>query len=417
MITVEKAELLVKTPDPVGAVFGTCGYSRSTGREMIFQYQVQRMSDVADENYYIWSEDNGKTWSVPVQVFNKFDPAKDKPITLPSGDYIDGWPNPFTHERILIKADRVKPDTIDSDIPQTFWQQTSMLYALSTDDGRSHGPYRPIVKPGKEYRETHPFDGLYMGQNQVYGIHAPLFIDQDTILVPLELSVLGVDGKIFNPCNSYDFSQIVILIGRRDGDGFIWDSGQPLLADPYTQSTRGFSEPTLAQLDDGSILMVLRGSNEGKPEIPSYKWFTISRDRGKTWSAIEPWTFDDGAAFFSPSSTCILIGHSDGRLFWFGNIIPKNGQGNSPRYPLVVGEVDRNTGKLIRSSVTLIADRSPDQSDRLQLSNFSLYEDRETRQLVLDVPHFYPAGGKDRRGWGDAWTGNIFRYRINLHNP
>ncbi len=414
MITVENAELLIKTPDPAGAVFGTCKYSRSTGREIILQYQVQRMSDVSDENYYIWSEDNGRTWSKPVQIYSKSDTSKFKPITLPSGDYIEGAVNPFTKERILFKVDRVKSDNVDSDIPEMFWQQTSMLYALSTDDGRSHGPFRPMIKPGKDYSEMHPFDGLYLGQNQVYGIHVPLFPDPQTVLVPLDTSVLGEDGKIYNPCNCHSFDQTVVLIGRREGNGYVWDAGRPFLANPHTQSTRGFCEPTLAQLDDGSILMVLRGSNDTKPDVPSYKWFTISRDRGKTWSAIEPWTYDDGAAFFSPSSIGHLVRHSNGRLFWFGNIIPKNGQGNSPRYPLVVGEVDRKTGKLICSSVTTVADRAADQSDRLQLSNFGVYEDRETRQFVLDVTHFYPAGGKDRRGWGDAWTGDIFRYRINM---
>lgn len=56
--------------------------------------------------------------------------------------------------------------------------------------------------------------------------------------------------------------------------------------------------------------------------------------------------------------------------------------GNSPRYPLVIAEVDYETGLLVRSTVTLIDDRREGQGD-IQFSNFSLLEDRETHDLEL----------------------------------
>ena len=419
MIIVESSELFLQTPDPKGAIFSQTTYSRSRGEELICQYRLQRMSDVSDEEYYVWSEDNGQTWSTPVRLSGKFCSVESRRIQLPSGQYIGGWMNPFLpDERMLFRVGRSKPDDVDSDTPEQYWPQSSMQYALSEDDGRSHGAYQSIIKEGSDFDEAHPFDGLYLGRNQVHNIHIPLFLDADTVLAPFDLSVLGEDGEILNPCHCHDYSQVVVLIGRRNGAEFAWDASRPILADPHTQSTRGLSEPTLARLDDGATLMVARGSNESKPDMPAYKWFSLSRDEGKTWSAVAPWTYDEGEAFLSPSSMCQLIRHSTGRWFWFGNIIPHNGMGNSPRYPLVAGEVNGKTGRLIRSSVRTIADRADEQSDRLQLSNFNLYEDRVTQQFVLDVPHFQPAGGKDRRGWGDAWTGDLYRYRVNVaDNP
>ena len=43
-------------------------------------------------------------------------------------------------------------------------------------------------------------------------------------------------------------------------------------------------EPTLAQLDSGRILLVMRGSNDKRPELPSYRWHSFSTDGGRHWT-------------------------------------------------------------------------------------------------------------------------------------
>jgi hypothetical protein len=200
-----------------------------------------------------------------------------------------------------------------------------------------------------------------------------------------------------------------VLRAVRQGDGFVLDCAPLVTLDPDTQSTRGSVEPSLARLADGRPLLVFRGSNQDKFDLPSYTWYSLSSDEGRSWSPPAPWTYDDGTPFFSPSAHSQLVPHSSGRLFWIGNICGGSvARGNDPRYPLVVGEVDVHTGLLIRSSVTTIADRQPDQPAGIQFSNFGTYEDRVTHELVLDVPHFYP----NRAGTGD--TGDLFRYRLRV---
>jgi hypothetical protein len=144
----------------------------------------------------------------------------------------------------------------------------------------------------------------------------------------------------------------------------------------------------------------MRGSNDvfkpdpvTKERLPGCKWFSISADGGLTWSKPEPWVYDDGGAFFSPSSMSALFRHSTGRIFWVGNLVPDNPQGNSPRHPLVIGEVDRKTLRLLRSSVlTLDREEPGDKTQgRLDLSHVHLIEDRENKEIIVTYPRAHNA--------------------------
>ena len=161
-------------------------------------------------------------------------------------------------------------------------------------------------------------------------------------------------------------------------------------------------------MTDGRILHVLRGSNDVKPELPGYKWYTISSDGGYTWRPVEPWTYADGTPFYSPSSCGQFVRHSNGHLYWFGNITPENPKGNHPRHPLVAGRVDLETGLLIKDSVTTILDRQPNEHPLMQLSNFFIYEDRETAEIVVHMSPIAPLGPNDTE-----WTGDSLIYYLS----
>ena len=107
------------------------------------------------------------------------------------------------------------------------------------------------------------------------------------------------------------------------------------------------------------------------------------------------------------SSACsLLLPHSNGRLYWLGNITPGNPKGNRPRYPFVIGEVDRGSGLLVRSSVRTIDDRKEGEDEILTLSNFYAHEDRETREIALYMTRLF--------AFNDGWVGDGLKYRVSV---
>ena len=167
-----------------------------------------------------------------------------------------------------------------------------------------------------------------------------------------------------------------------------WRLSERVVGDPE-RSTRGFLEATIAELAPGRVLMVMRGSNEVRPELPGYRWYAISEDCGWTFTDAQPWTDTAGRPLHSPSSCSQLLDHSDGRLFWIGNRCDGNPRGNSPRYPIVIAEVERDTGLVLRDTVTIIDDRQPGELERLTLSNFYAREERGSGDVLLYLPRYF----------------------------
>ena len=199
--------------------------------------------------------------------------------------------------------------------------------------------------------------------------------------------------------------KFVVLIGTWITETKIeWDLSQVVRNIPEA-STRGAIEPTIIEMPDGRILMVIRGSNDVKPHLPGYKWFSVSTDGGFTWSALKPWTYSDGTNFFSPSSCSQLLAHSNGRYYWLGNICPENPKGNSPRYPFVIAEVDPKTLLPVKESVLKVDDRRPGEHEDMFLSNFFAHEDRETGEILLYMYRAFLYGHS-------AFDGDSYLYRV-----
>jgi hypothetical protein len=331
-----------------------------------------------------YSPDNGRTWATRPATPD-FDRA------LPHGYRRDTFPlfvDP-ANGRIVQLVPSLDTPGLDPRIvePPVALEAYYLRYRVSIDGGRTFLFDDPIVQKGKT--PENPFDGVYRGKNGIFmgDVGSEILRTRaGQLIVPAQACKLGPDGKLWNPGGGWTYTDVIMILGSWRADNRIeWEVAPPIEGDP-ARSTRGMIEPTLAEMPDGRLLCVMRGSNGGSKDpdwrLPSYKWYAVSRDGGRHWSKPQPWTYDDGTPFFSPSSMSQLLTHSSGRCFWLGNVSPSNCRANDPRYPLVIGEVDRRTLKLIKNSVLPMDTKRPEEAG-LNLSHWWGFEDRATHDIVV----------------------------------
>lgn len=396
--------VFVPSPGPGVGVWACSYYVRASGTDLLSVNTFIRRSDTVEDEILRYSSDNGRTWSSPTcRTIHRQTPqgvwrrcGKVGYIDPMSGRYLSVW----------------NEGTLPNDDPLEGLKQWRLFYSVSEDGARSEVASGQIIHEGAEYNADHPLPGMWVGRNSVMlGDYpcTPMTLGDGTILVPCQITPLGPDGNYYNPGGGYTYHYAAVLIGRwREDKRIAWTLSASAEGDP-AKSTRGMIEPTLAQLDDGRILMIMRGSNDNKGVMQGYRWASWSQDCGRTWSVPVPWTYSDGGNFFSPSSCSQLILHSSGRLFWAGNITPENPRANSPRYPFVLGEVDRKTGLLIKDTVAIVDDRQPDDGPHLTLSNFYIREDRETGDLILHMTRLF---AHQQEPWPMDWTADALQSRI-----
>ena len=348
------------------------------------------------------SDDNGRTW-------RKQPMTPDLYAGLPRGyrrNPVTSVMDPKTGRLLTIVNALDVPD-LDPNInePPIALNTYYLRYRVSADNGMTWAKEGPIIVKGK-HDAVHPLPGVEIGKNSFYlgdlG-SIPLITKQGRILVPAQATLLGQDGKLANPGGGYTYTDVVILIGKwKRNHSVEWSMGGRVQADP-ARSSRGMIEPTLAELPDGRIMMVMRGSNDAKTKngqrLPGYKWMSVSSDGGTRWSTPEPFCFNDGKPFFSPSAMSTLFRHSNGRIFWFGNITDQNPEGNLPRWPFMMAEVDPVRTRLMRNTLLqLDTETAADKArGRLDISHFSMLEDRETGEIILTYPRNH--GGYKEREW------------------
>lgn len=399
-------EVIFKTPGEGVRVGSQAFYTRPNDSpqrfHMLLHRGTQTKSDKADSGERRFSTDNGKTWSEPekVTVVRRVEGGIER-IGLRAW-----WLDPVNGLLLNLSGRAVKV----RDDPREQAVEGNLTYAVSTDGGRTSEFVEPIIQsPAKEggantYTLAHPFEGVWTGKNHLaYGDSTciPIRTRAGEILQPMQVSLVDDEGKPYNPTGALTYTDAVVLIGRWQPDHRIrWALSTRVGIDPK-KSSRGLIEPTLAELPDGRILMVMRGSSTAS--TPGRRWRSFSTDGGHTWGPAEPWTYSDGSSFYSPSSCSQLLTHSNGQIYWLGNITPRPPTGNSPRYPFVIGRVDPASGLLVKESVAVIDDRGPDDGVDVSLSNFRAIEDRETNDILLYMSRPFATKG---------FTTDAYLYRI-----
>lgn len=399
-----RRELFLESPRTGVAVLASTYYTRSTGTELISMHQLMSRSDTTDVAYFRHSPDHGRTWTNREEISTEERRPQGKLRRMLRGACVD----PHTGRFLRFRIEGILP----TDDPLEGMRQWTVHYSASEDGGRTWYLDEQIIHRGAGFSPERPLPGVQIGRTgYMVGDTAsgPLILADGTILLPIIITPAGPDGNYHNPGGGYTYTDAAVLRGRwaMDGRHLEWEISSRVRADPKL-STRGMDEPTLARLATGHLLMVLRGSNDRKPELPGRRWAAWSSNDGRTWTAPTPWTYQEGGDFYSPASCSQLLMHSSGRIFWLGNLTPENPTGNRPRYPFVIGEVDRQSGLLRKETLRIVDDRSPGDSGDLSLSNFSAREDRANGEIVLHLSRLF----QHSHGQVLDWTSHAYLYHI-----
>ena len=332
-----------------------------------------------------FSSDNGKTWK-------PFENLPKVVQELPGGGMVT-YPGNYFYDSTLKIRYQIRMRRLWPGLPAYTYnwggEHPFVDFTFVLENGREK---QMKYESGQDYNAATQFDSTYCAFNRAYwGTN------------------LGIakDGSAYFPMvcyrhgNEYSFSKGGVVLMRRDPATGNWSASNQIYIEPEL-SSRGLLEPAVAILKNGVILIVCRGSNT--ETTPGRKWFSISTDGGKTLSPICEFKYHDGTSFYSPSSIHDFIRSSrNGKLYWLANIVPNPPKGNSPRYPLVIVEIDEENIGVKKGSEIIIEDRRDNEPERIQFSNFSLLENRETFDFEIYVTRL----GENAE---HSWQAPVYRY-------
>jgi hypothetical protein len=345
-------------------------------------------SDGYDDYAISLSYDNGRTWSA--------EEVRWKSNVTPEGRIRFAEPaalfDPDTEKLIVLTDKTLYPKdklNVDAD------------YSLVLD------VYDAKTRAWSERREL-KFPGQ---RSPAMSFSFPLKTTHGRLLFPGMRKTVDATGKAIHFKNGWaTVDEMVTVIGEYRADEIVWRLGQPLNIAPET-SSRGLNENALIQLRDGRIAAVCRGDNSGFPEKPGYKWMSFSNDDGDSWSPPAPLAATGGEPIESGSNGSALFRSvKNGRLYWMGNLALRGerANGNWPRSPLVIVEVQEEPFALKRETIFAVDERGFNDSPRVQMSNFRFYQDRKTGDVVIFLTRY---GEKSEKEWMVA---DYYRYRVEM---
>ncbi|MCE9603345.1 MAG: hypothetical protein K8U03_00405 [Planctomycetia bacterium] len=371
--------------------------------ELCEMQSLEVLDDVGESIQSRWSSDNGRTWSEPVatQASNNVEYAG---VKVWEGGLATNY-DPTSKRLVQIWLRQIQQGQLYHNFSYS---------RTSRDLGRTwSSPTQMRYEEGPDFDPRKPLNEAFLNHNEAY-YGSNILIHSSGVL----LHCLAHTNAVNDPKNDSRPWRMGsrLMIGRWQADRreYAWTPGAAVEISP-DRSARGLMEPDVAELKDNRILVVWRGSDRGwdgsKSKEPGRKWFSLSTDGGMTLSAPKPWHYDDGTPFYSSSSfhRFIRLG-SNGKLYWLGNINVGVPNGNSPRYPLLIAEVDETTVTLKKQTISVVDDRDPNKNSLdFQLSNFSLFENRETYELELFLTAYGQVPGQAE--WA---TADSFCYRLKL---
>ncbi len=266
-----------------------------------------------------------------------------------------------------------------------------IFYRFSTDEGASWGPTRQLIQKGACYNEIHWADGIYYDKNMgtFEGLMRAVQLRDGSLVLPIGLTLLGEDGELIKWPDRFG-EEIWAVMGcatlkGRWNEGLSdieWEISNHVTVPEYM--SRSLCEPAVAELDDGKLMMIMRGNATAWQTMPGVKFYCISKDGGRTWGPAVPLTYPNGDFVYSPGSYPNLFCSSkNGKVYMIANILPTPPRQSDPRYPLKIVEIDQTYFWALPETETVIQDREERHSDMIRFSNWQRIEDRETGNPVI----------------------------------
>lgn len=314
-------------------------------------------SDSGEGILYRVSPDNGKTWR-EVDVY-------DKPYRVGHGrDFMRKVAGDCMYDEDAGAMIRIVTEMLwENGEIHSLFKKRRMYYYLSFDNGATWTDAIYMHQNDEGYGKDRMFPGVTYGVNMITSLFKMHKIrsegpNKGKLAVGIQVQTVGPDGDIYNPTGMGFFKSGCILGSWNAGNlQYDWEACDTYAEVTPEESTRGVYEPVIQELDDGTLFMVLRGSNMKRPDILGTKFISVSRDQGRTWSRPVRLQYGDGQPMYSSSSCPDLVQDEQGRIYFVGIITGDNPNGNLPRYPLCIARLDTDTLSIVRDSVTVIDTR------------------------------------------------------------
>lgn len=419
-------ELYAKAPDKFTNEGRSQTYLHAAGLKRVEHRSIAREADWSNGDFERFSDDNGRTWGEWTDVYSKgYELKGEDEINTGYGTEI--WNPVYGHyvstgyQRIFLGGHQKAYENYWKYGKDAFVDH--ILIVVRKEGCEEYSPDLVKYEDGADYNPEDWRNPEYLNNNRgIYGYPGPDILENGDIIFPIEASILsccrilGLDiNELFPSCPDI-MNGLIIVRGKFNKETGKYDLSfsRPIVISDL-KSSRAVNEPTAIMLPSGRILAVFRGSNvESKnwntriePGTPCHKWYCYSDDGARTFTEPVPWHFDDREVFYS-SATCSTLVRSikNGKVYWIGNISGHTTCGNYPRHPLVIAEVN-DRGLLIKDTLTTIDRREERDSDLIQLSNFSILQDRETKVMEL---YLVKHGQRD----DFPWQGDCYRYFIEV---
>lgn len=401
-------------------------YTDRTGLRRAQFRSYEADSDFWEGSAVRYSGDNGRTWG-PWEDFHSkvYSEAADGSWEMHDVNFRANQWNPvhkhyigFGLQLIWKGGHKASYDSYFSKGEAMTWYHT---YMLVRREGSQELDSRLVrFEPGPDFDPENPADEAYGLTNHAYFYMTPVITESGDVLIGLSplvsacLQILGRDPEALSGARGN--CGLILARGVWNGEHYDFTFSRPVVISDLL-SSRGIDEPTTALLKSGRIVVVFRGSNwrakwtRVEPGTPGFKWYCYSDDGGKTFTDPMPWHFGSGEVIYSSATISHFVrSEKNGRLYWIGNITGSQVDGNYPRWPLQIVEVDETCGFAKKETLTVVDTRRDGESEAVQLSNFNILQDRETGHIELLLSKFGQLGDNEP----ETYHSETWKYIIDV---